>query len=164
MVDTAKVLQTLAVRRNADLDANEDFGRARGNSELLHRVGELAKARFEEYCALIKVKDHPLSRLHPVPSVLMLETDAQGRRLSGGLTSIDGVHPSTIGYGIAAEGFLKRLQVDFPSMGHATIPWPEVIAADRILSQPPCLWDDVRRLLSTFKFSSDSVFRSLPFG
>jgi hypothetical protein len=170
-VDTAKLLETLAMRRNAAPERTHDLRRrGRGllrrererNRDQWRGVDELARERMRAYADSMSLPDHPLLHLDPVPSVLMLETDASDRRISGGLSSLDGVHPSTVGYGIAAEGFLRRLQVDFPSLGHARIPWQDVIDHD-VLQQPLGVWDDVRGLMSTFKLPTDLALRGLDF-
>ena len=43
-----------------------------------------------------------LAELRPVPDTRCLTTE-NGRRASGGLFSLDGVHPTTVGYGILAQ-------------------------------------------------------------
>jgi hypothetical protein len=165
LVDTAGVLSLLAVRRNAPADvACQDVRSARRDPELRASLSEVAEAQFKKYCERIGVKHHALQNLKPLPSVLMLDSDASGNRIQGGLVSLDGVHPSTIGYGIAAEGFLNKMQADFPALGHARVPWREVIAADALLPTPPRIWDDVRSLLASLPVPFDWLFRILPFG
>ena len=165
LVDTAGVLDLLAVRRNAPAQlAQADPRLARRDKDLRSSLDALAKERLERYCDRIGVDEHPLQELKPAPSVLMFESNAASKRTQGGLTSLDGVHPSTVGYGIAAEGFLKHLRADFPSLGHTRVPWPDVIHADHVLRHAPRVWDDVFSLMSAAQVPSDWVFRVLPLG
>lgn len=121
VVDTAAVLGKLAVRRNA---AEHDPG-----------------SRLRAYYAARP--DHPLLGLDPTPSLQPFATDHAERRTAGGLTSLDFVHPTTIGYGIVAEAFLEAMNGAGIAKG-ARLPWEEVIRADTLLSSPPKTWNDVR--------------------
>jgi len=119
VVDTAGMLSRLAVRRT-------------GNDDTPERP-------LREF--LSDMPDHPLLGLKPLPSVLMYALDATGARTQGGLFSLDGVHPSTIGYGLIAEEFLKAMrQAGVPDANRAQIPWAAVIANDSLLQRPPRLW------------------------
>lgn len=85
--------------------------------------------------------DHPLLALDPVPSILMYKLDAQGKRIQGGLFSLDGIHPTTIGYGLIAELFLTVMQeAGVPGADPLRLPWTAVIANDSLLQTPPKLW------------------------
>ena len=44
-----------------------------------------------------------LQALRPVPDSRFLTADGEGGRASGGLFSLDGVHPTTVGYGLIAQ-------------------------------------------------------------
>ena len=122
LVDVCGVLNRLAVRRNR-LEAKPD-------------------QPLRDFLP----HDHPLLQLDPVPSVLMYELDGQGRRVQGGLFSLDGIHPSTIGYGLIAELFLTEMQkVGVPGASPARLPWPAVIANDSLLQAPPVLWHHLLR-------------------
>src|SRR6478609_1423220 len=52
----------------------------------------------------------PLQRLEPVPGTRFFRS-GPGGRTDGGLFSLDGVHPTTIGYGILAQEVIRVLQV-----------------------------------------------------
>ena len=87
--------------------------------------------------------DHPLLSLDPIPSVLRLET-RDARRLGGGLFSLDCVHPTTIGYGLIAEAFLRVMQeAGVPGANPTSLRWSEIIRQDSIIQFPPVLWDDI---------------------
>lgn len=122
LVDVAGLLDRLAVRRNQQEPTPD-----RPLRELLH-------------------PQHPLLRLEPVPSVLMYELNEHGQRVQGGLFSLDGVHPTTIGYGLIAEQFLSEMQkVGIAGASPARLPWPAVIANDSLLQAPPVLWHHLLR-------------------
>jgi lysophospholipase L1-like esterase len=140
VVDCCGVLDSLAVKRQG-----------------LTAQPEQALIR---YYAKQGVTDHPLLRLSPIPSILMLRTDEHGRRTGGGLMSLDGVHPSTIGYGLVAEVFLAEMKkAGIASADPGRVPWPEVIASDAILQSPPRLWDDVLQAGANHATLWDLIFR-----
>lgn len=106
--------------------------------------------------------EHPLLALSPVPSILTLRTNAKGERTQGGLFSLDGVHPTTIGYGLMADAFLQVMRDSgVEGADPALIPWADVIANDSLLMAPPRLWDDVLNAAEQHAFLWDLVFRVL---
>lgn len=87
--------------------------------------------------------DHLLLSLNPIPSVLRLETK-DARRLGGGLFSLDCIHPTTIGYGLIAEEFLREMQAaGVPNADPNRLNWEKIIQQDSIIQFPPVLWDDI---------------------
>jgi hypothetical protein len=50
-----------------------------------------------------------LQNLNPVPNARFFKSDSSGRT-SGGLFSLDGIHPTTIGYAIIAQEFINIMQ------------------------------------------------------
>jgi lysophospholipase L1-like esterase len=125
LVDTCALLDELAVRRNgADADPGQ---------------------RLRQYYVGRGRADHPLLGLDPVPSILSYGVK-EGRRTQGGLMSLDGVHPTTIGYGLIAEYFLEAMSAaGVPGSDPRNLPWGEVLANDQLLMQPPALWEQVTR-------------------
>jgi hypothetical protein len=106
--------------------------------------------------------EHPLLKLSPVPSILSLRIDAAGRRTQGGLFSLDGVHPTTIGYGLMADAFLSAMRdAGVPGADPARLPWADVIANDSLLNDPPRIWDDVLNAAEQHAFLWNLVFRVL---
>ena len=82
------------------------------------------------------------------------ESDSTGRR-QGGLFALDGVHPTTIGYGLVAQEFMNVMhlagilfpQVDpaNPRVGVPRVDWARIIASDTLNSSPPAsLTGDLR--------------------
>jgi len=106
--------------------------------------------------------EHPLLRLDPVPSILSLRLDASGQRRQGGLFSLDGVHPTTIGYGLIAQLYLSAMQqAGVPGASPDKLPWSEVLANDSLLQSPPKLWEDVFQAASQHARLWSLVFRVL---
>lgn len=123
IVDTGAMLDTLAVKRNNSTDA--------------------PGLPLIEYCRRHGRPDHPLLSLNPVPSILRFDTD-NATRLQGGLFSLDSVHPTTIGYGLIAEEFLRAMQAAGVSGADPLqLNWADIITQDSLIQAPPQLWDDI---------------------
>jgi hypothetical protein len=106
-----------------------------------------------------------LEALEPTPDSRFLSTDAAGRRDAGGLFSLDGVHPTTIGYGVLAQEVVDVMSgagVDFPGPDGSPRPRPvridvrRVMAADTLLRRPPRSVDASVRTIGW-------IHRNLPF-
>ena len=74
----------------------------------------------------------PLDKLSPKPSTLFFRSSAQGRT-EGGLFTLDGVHPTTIGYGIIAQEVLNAM---IPKMT-PQVDFERLIQEDSLISNPP---------------------------
>jgi lysophospholipase L1-like esterase len=87
-----------------------------------------------------------LQALDPVPDSRFFTSGPQGRS-AGGLMALDGIHPTTITYGLMAREFMRVMQeagVAFmhgdgvtPREGTVEVDWPSLIAQDTLISQPP---------------------------
>jgi hypothetical protein len=87
-----------------------------------------------------------LAALRPVPDSQFLTSDGIGRR-SGGLFSLDGTHPTTVGYGIVAQELIDimvRAGVQFntpdgrtPRIGPIRVDFTRLIRRDTLLTRPP---------------------------
>lgn len=103
-----------------------------------------------------------LQALKPVPDSRFFRSDARGR-IQGGLFSLDGIHATTIGYGIVAQELIKLMQVagvEFydaqgqKRSGDIQIDFDRLIALDTLISQPPKLVQDMINTIGWF----DSTF------
>ena len=65
-------------------------------------------------------------------------------KFQGGLFSLDGFHPTTIGYGLVAHEFL---QVMSKVVSSKPLNWQEIIAADTLLTQPPANLENLQNTL-----------------
>lgn len=140
VVDTCGLMRSLAVKRNG-LSANPE------------------QALIRHYAAQ---PNHPLLKLPHIPSALGHDCDAQGRPTQGGLFSLDGVHPSTVGYGIIAEAFLRVMQhADVPGADPGRLDWQQIIGHDALINACPPLWNDVLRAASHNSTFWNLFFRAL---
>jgi hypothetical protein len=102
--------------------------------------------------------DYPLppalTALDPVPDSHFFASDENGRT-SGGLFSLDGIHATTIGYGLMAQEFIDTMQeagVEFrrrdgvtPCSGAVRVDFERLVSLDTLVGHPPsCLSDAVR--------------------
>ncbi|KYC41264.1 hypothetical protein WA1_22630 [Scytonema hofmannii PCC 7110] len=86
-----------------------------------------------------------LDKLNPKPDTRFFISDAKGRH-QGGLFSLDGIHPTTIGYGIMAQEVIAIMQLAgvefFNSRGERRtspikIDFARLIQEDSLISKPP---------------------------
>jgi hypothetical protein len=87
----------------------------------------------------------PLDALDPLPDSRYLATTANGR-IAGGLFSLDGVHPTTIAYGLMAQEFINVLagagvvfpdQAGRPRQGPIKVDFPTLLARDTLITNTP---------------------------
>ncbi len=95
-----------------------------------------------------------LAQLQPPPDSRFLAAGPDGRRTSGGLFSLDGVHPTTIGYGLMAQefiGVMERAGVSFAGGVAGTrtqIDFAALLRRDTLVSAPPRSLASVLELLA----------------
>jgi hypothetical protein len=87
-----------------------------------------------------------LRALDPVPDSHFFSSGPHGRT-AGGLISLDGIHPTTITYGLLAQEFIRVMEeagVVFtrgdgitPREEPVTLDWPWLLAQDTLISRPP---------------------------
>lgn len=78
----------------------------------------------------------------------------------GGIFSLDGIHPSTIGYGLMANLFYKTMKkhgVHFAK----PLDWDYIIANDTLVTDPPYLLLDLRDLLHFLSMGHREKFTEL---
>jgi hypothetical protein len=95
-----------------------------------------------------------LRALDPVPDSQFFSSGPHGRT-AGGLISLDGIHPTTITYGLLAQELIRVMEeagVVFVHRGGVvpreepvTLPWTWLVERDSLISHPPrSLGSDVR--------------------
>jgi hypothetical protein len=77
----------------------------------------------------------------------------EGRRVAGGLFSLDGLHPTTAGYGLVAQEFIDAMEeagVPFfhgdgrtPRRGPIAVDFERVMRLDSLIESPPQTLDDL---------------------
>jgi hypothetical protein len=87
-----------------------------------------------------------LARLTPVPDSRFFVSGPDGRE-RGGLFSLDGIHATTIAYGLMAQDFIHVMQdagVEFmrrdgatPREGEVRVDWDWLIPRDSLIAKPP---------------------------
>ncbi len=87
-----------------------------------------------------------LARLTPVPDSRFFVSGPDGRE-RGGLFSLDGIHATTIAYGLMAQDFIRVMQeagVEFmrrdgstPREGEVRVDWNWLIPLDSLINTPP---------------------------
>lgn len=121
-------------------------------------------------------KPYPLPPLlqsqDPTPDSRFLTSDGQGGRATGGLFSLDGVHPTTVGYGVIAQEVMNIMAgagVRFLNAQGAlrsspvTVDFARLIRRDTLLRRPP---QNLRAGLDTLAWADetlDMVRRSFAF-
>ena len=87
-----------------------------------------------------------LTDLQPTPDTRFLTADGKGGRATGGLFSLDGIHPTTVGYGIIAQELIRimeRVGVQFnspngtPRVGRISVDFDRLIRRDTLINTPP---------------------------
>lgn len=97
-----------------------------------------------------------LLALEPVPDTRFFGANASGR-VQGGLFSLDGVHPTTIGQGLIARDLLKLLVDVGAAPPRTEIDFADVIRADTLITDPPRAFDAGLGLLGWFDQTFDLV-------
>jgi hypothetical protein len=76
-----------------------------------------------------------LAALDPVPDSHFLTSDGRGGRATGGLFSLDGVHPTTVGYGIVAQELIDIIRLAGGEADDIDFAW--LIEQDTLVTAPP---------------------------
>ncbi|MGJ3244522.1 MAG: hypothetical protein ACFE0I_00385 [Elainellaceae cyanobacterium] len=99
--------------------------------------------------AALKANPATQDRVTPEGHVLLdtryARIDAQDRdptrQYQGGLFSLDGIHPSTIGYGLSAHEYLKVMKQAWADAGKTVetspLDWKHIVANDSLVVNPP---------------------------
>jgi hypothetical protein len=97
-----------------------------------------------------------LAALQPVPDSRFLTADGRGGRAAGGLFSVDGVHPTTVTYGLIAQEIITIMQaagVPFldrngqPRQGPVLVDFDRLLRRDTLVTSPPGNLDDALGIL-----------------
>ena len=139
VVDLCAVLDRLAVRRNVELQAAPEW---------------------------VKATPYELPPGYEGLNTRFFTSDDHGRLEQGGLFGLDGVHPTTAGYGIVAWEFVKVMAeagVDFSTgPDGSTVDFARVLAADTLLADIPPRVGGILRLLRKLDHRANLLQRLLP--
>jgi hypothetical protein len=112
-----------------------------------------------------------LAALDPVPNSRFFRSGPEGRT-DGGLFSLDGVHPTTVGYGVLAQEVIKVMELagvafagrdGTPRPGPVVVDFDRLLLADTLLSHPPASIGNTLSLLGWLDERLDWVRTLLPF-
>jgi hypothetical protein len=135
IVDLCAVLDRLAYRRNIELNARPD--------------------EFPEY---------PLPPEYNGLDTRYFTTDNTGNILTGGLIGLDGVHPTTCGYGLVAQEFINVMTDAGVEFAHGTqLNFEAIRQADTLVSTPPPRINDTLTLIRRLDHDLDLLKRLDPF-
>jgi hypothetical protein len=91
----------------------------------------------------------PLANLSPPPDARFFQIDPTGKRKQGGIFSLDGVHPTTIGSGLMAQEFVHVMRA--AGVNLADVDFTRLLALDTLVTDPPRTLDDVYRTLQSLE-------------
>ena len=138
VVDTCDQFQKMAYRRNDEKPTyiwpQEAVDALRNNSDTEYLVNKDGKVCLDT-------------------RYLCLWDDESGRKggiREGGLFSLDGVHPTTICYGLIADSYLKAMDKNGVSRADGKplkLDWQEIVKSDALITNPPVLLKHLRKLL-----------------
>ncbi|EIV92395.1 hypothetical protein [Frankia sp. QA3] len=113
-----------------------------------------------------------LQALRPLPDSRFLTSDGN-TRATGGLFSLDGVHPTTIGYGLIAQEIINVMQlagVTFlhpdgrtPRTGPITVDFARLLQRDTLVNRPPGNLTAGLDIIGWADQAGDVLRRVLPF-
>lgn len=98
-----------------------------------------------------------LQALSPVPNSSFFTSDPHNGRTNGGLFSLDGIHPTTIGYGIVVQELITIMQRDAQVkfyLGDGTTERTEPVRVDfnRLIALDTLIFDPPRSLTSDMRW------------
>ncbi|HWJ49720.1 MAG TPA: hypothetical protein VNR42_01790, partial [Solirubrobacteraceae bacterium] len=109
-----------------------------------------------------------LKELTPPPDSHFFASDPGGRT-AGGLFSLDGIHPTTVAYGLMAQEFMRVMEeagVEFmrgdgvtPRPPGVEVDWARLLERDSLISHPPASLDADVKLIGWFDERIDVLKR-----
>jgi hypothetical protein len=181
--DEARMIDSAIDEYNAAIIASVRAARQSGRDWYLFDLGglldRLATRRYIEEPAAQPAWWTPyplppgLDALVPTPSTRFFRSGPDGRT-DGGLISLDGVHPTTIGYGIIAREITRLLhdhaRVPFFTQdgaprppGTVDVDFARVLASDTLIRRPPRSLTSTLGVIGWLDETIDWVDRLLPF-
>lgn len=150
----ARAIDAAIDQYNATIAAAVQHARGEGRdwllADLCGLLDGLAYRRYEADPAAAEANDW---QPHPVPQAIkhldarFFISDHRGRR-QGGLFSLDGIHPTTSGYGLLAQVALDVLSV--AGVPSKDINFSALLARDTLNSKPPALVAQALKLMAPF--------------
>lgn len=113
-----------------------------------------------------------LAALTPVPDSRFVTADGRGGRATGGLFSLDGVHPTTVGYGLIAQEMINVMRGAGVEFFHGegalrtdpvTVDFARLLLRDTLVRRPPQLLDAALEALGWADQAVDWVRKAVGF-
>jgi hypothetical protein len=79
--------------------------------------------------------------VYPKVDTRYYHADSNGRLRQGGLSSLDGIHPSAIGHGLLAHEFLKVMGE--AGVDHTQLDWRTIFENDKLYSKPVTIMQEI---------------------
>lgn len=76
-----------------------------------------------------------------------------GKVYKGGIFSLDGIHPTTIGYGLMAHLYYEKMKESGVKF-QKPLDWDHIIASDTLVTDPPYMLNSLRELLKVLSMDS----------
>jgi hypothetical protein len=177
-IDTAIDIYNDAIQHEVELARSGADGTIR-NWYLLDLAGVLDRLAARRYITDPNARPswwtpYPLpplvASLNPVPDSRFLTSDRKGGRATGGLFSLDGVHPTTVGYGLIAQeviNIMQRAGVTFAN-GHTVrsnpgVDFERLIRLDTLITRPPQNIDSTLKIIEWADTTLEMIKRALQF-
>lgn len=85
-------------------------------------------------------------QLNPRLNTNYVRADNEGKLIQGGIFSLDGLHPTCIGYGLVASMFYHEM-VKAGVVFEDELDWDRIVDRDTLITNPPRLLSDLRLIL-----------------
>ena len=177
-IDTAIDIYNDAIHREVEHARSGEDGTVR-NWYLLDLAGVLDRLAARRYITDPNARPawwtpYPLpplvASLNPVPDSRFLTSDREGRRATGGLFSLDGVHPTTVGYGLIAQeviNIMRRAGVTFAhgntTRSNPAVDFERLIRLDTLITRPPQNIDSTLEIIEWADTTLGMIKRALQF-
>jgi hypothetical protein len=150
VIDLCALLDELAYRRNA---GQPPF---RFPAGLVSALARNPLTRFRVRPDGEVLLDTRYMRIPREPPPEQADSDEWKSAYKGGLFGLDGVHPTTTGYGLIAHEVLRALaSAGVPGADPARLDWDAIVEHDSLLCTPPSL-------LVSLEATLDTLFAKLP--
>lgn len=127
--------------------------------------GNIKRPYPSEFCRAMKKNPntaHLVDDPHrPLLSTNYIKVDEETRKLSkGGIFSLDGIHPTTIGYGLMAQAYYDAMEENGVKF-QKPLDWDYIIENDTLVTDPPHLLVELRKLLRFLSLDRQERFSLL---
>lgn len=100
---------------------------------------------------------------HPLTTDFFQLDPDTGWMRRGGIFSLDGLHPTTVGYGLIADIYKRTMQQAGVRFAH-DLDWPAIVSEDTLLTRPPALLANLREVLQFLGMDRNEIFTKLGVG